>query len=184
MHFRQLAFMAGMINRTIVLPNVGGSRLGACQEHDFSLYYSEQWAKDNSQYFRYITMSDFKAWLKERNALGVRAKSQTLHIHLGRSQHKNLGETDNCLAPLMNMNTLPERSLYLQDSGNAQRRRPYQKIIREFLTGKTTNTALVDDDVQDDNGISQKHRQRQYTEDDFSFVTQNLEVLSVYYDRR
>lgn len=56
MHFRQLAFLSGMLNRTVVLPNVAGSRLGACLEHDFDFYYSSQWAVDHADYFSTISM--------------------------------------------------------------------------------------------------------------------------------
>ncbi|KAI8143212.1 hypothetical protein BJV82DRAFT_668848 [Fennellomyces sp. T-0311] len=153
MHFRQLAFMAGMINRTIVLPQVGGSRLGACLEHDFGFYYSEDWAPSNADHFSYIAMDKFTAWVKERKAVGFPSTSQTFHVHLSRD-HKQIGESDNCFAPLMDNARFSEKSIYLHDSGNVRRRKKYQKIIKDFFTEKDPK------------------------------ASDEPEVMSVYYDRR
>lgn len=170
MHFRQLAFTAGAINRTIVLPNVGGSRLGACLPHDFSFYYSTQWARDHSDSFSHITMADFLAWVKERKALGLPATSQNLHIHLGRG-HKQMGESANCIEPLMDM-ALPDRRLYLEDSSNVRRRRKYESIIQDFLTGQPTERPAEEVNPEAVDELS------------LESLMGSLEVLSIYYDRR
>ncbi|KAI9484390.1 hypothetical protein BDB00DRAFT_792912 [Zychaea mexicana] len=156
MHFRQLAFMAGMLNRTIVLPNVGGSRLGACLEHDFTFYYSKAWAHDNAEHFSHISLDKFSAWVKERKAVGFPSTSQTFHVHLS-ADHKQIGETNNCFAPLMDSTGWPDKSIYLHDSGNVRRRKKYQKIFYDFFTEKEEHR------VDSDNAP---------------------EVMSVYYDRR
>ncbi|KAI9320423.1 hypothetical protein BX666DRAFT_2024080 [Dichotomocladium elegans] len=132
MHFRQLAFASGLVNRTLVLPNVGESRIGACMNHSFSFYYSSQWAVDNEQYFSHITMESFIAWIKERLAVGVPATSQTLHIHLDKN-HPQLVEPPNCFEDFLNSTAHPERTLYLQDSSNPKRHKSIQKKILKFL---------------------------------------------------
>ncbi|KAI9273041.1 hypothetical protein BDA99DRAFT_533866 [Phascolomyces articulosus] len=160
MHFRQLAFMAGMLNRTIVLPNVGGSRLGACLKNDFTFYYSNTWAQDNQEHFQHISMENFTSWVKERKAVGFPVASQTFHVHLS-ADHKQIGETDNCLAPLMDFSQWHDKSIYLHDSGNIRRRQKYQRILYDFFAGNEEDDELK---VEDDNYIP--------------------EVMSVYYDRR
>ena len=154
--------MAGMLNRTIVLPNVRGSRLGACLDNDFTFYYSSTWAEENQEHFQHVTMENFTSWIKERKAVGFPVTSQTFHVHLS-ADHKQIGETDNCFAPLMDFTQWHEKSIYLHDSGNIRRRKKYQKILYEFFAGKEE----VDDDefkVEGDNDVP--------------------EVMSVYYDRR
>lgn len=41
-HIEQLAKLALGLNRTLVLPNVGKSRAGACYRYDFEVYYDQQ----------------------------------------------------------------------------------------------------------------------------------------------
>ncbi|KAI7853936.1 hypothetical protein BDC45DRAFT_569486 [Circinella umbellata] len=163
MHLRQLAFMAGMLNRTIVLPNVGGSRLGACLDNDFTFYYSNTWADENQEHFQHITLRNFTSWMKERKAVGFPVTSQTFHVHLS-ADHKQIGETDNCLAPLMDFTQWHEKSIYLHDSGNIRRRKKYQRILYEFFAGKEEEENDDEFKVEDDNDVP--------------------EVMSVYYDRR
>ncbi|KAI9307520.1 hypothetical protein BJ944DRAFT_261801 [Cunninghamella echinulata] len=164
MHFRQLAFMSGLVNRTIILPNVGGSRLGACLPHDFEFYYSLKWAQDNKQHFNYITMNDFKQWLLERQAIQRPATSQSMHIHVNLRSHAL--EPKNCFEQdlLLNMDGLPERRLYLNETANPTRRVYYENAVKEFFLGMHHD--------QDTGEIIQDN------------ITKNMEVLSVYYDRR
>ncbi|CAO3646577.1 unnamed protein product [Cunninghamella blakesleeana] len=164
MHFRQLAFMSGLVNRTIILPNVGGSRLGACLPHDFEFYYSLKWANQNKEHFNYITMNEFKQWLLERQAIHRPATSQSMHIHVNLRSHAL--ESRNCFADdlLLNMEGLPERRLYLNETANPTKRIYYQNAVKDFFLGihhdSETNESIKDD------------------------ITDNMEVLSVYYDRR
>ncbi|CDH54920.1 hypothetical protein RO3G_11163 [Lichtheimia corymbifera JMRC:FSU:9682] len=132
MHFRQLAFLSGMLNRTVVLPNVGGSRLGACLEHDFDFYYSSQWAVDHADDFSTISMENFSSWVKERLAVGFPATSQTFHVHLD-LDHKQLQEPSNCFADWMDTSR-PDRRIYLHDTGNARRRKGYQDVLYNFFS--------------------------------------------------
>ncbi|KAI8079844.1 uncharacterized protein BX664DRAFT_352999 [Halteromyces radiatus] len=164
MHFRQLAFMSGLVNRTVVLPNVGGSRLGACLENDFEFYYSRSWAINNQEHFQHITMSDFKQWLLERHAIDRPATSQSMHIHVNLRGHAV--EPENCFASqqLLNMNGLPERRLYLNETANPLRRLYYEDAVKDFFLGiyRDSDTG---ESVQDE-------------------ITDKIEVLGVYYDRR
>jgi hypothetical protein len=79
-HLRHISFAAGLANRTVVLPNVGGSRLGGCKKYDFSLYYDMDWTISNRQYFHSITMDDYKLWLQERQRIGMPASSNLFII--------------------------------------------------------------------------------------------------------
>lgn len=174
MHFRQLAFLSGVVNRTIVLPNVGGSRLGACLDHDFELYYSPAaWTQQlllnsTDHHFQYISLHEFRTWVKERKAIGLPATSQNLHVHLARN-HRQLGESENCFEPLLDMKG--ERHLYLEDSSNPGRREPYQDIVVEFLTGKPTPEPAEEEGDR-------------LEPSELETLMRELEVLSVYYDRR
>ncbi|KAL1916909.1 uncharacterized protein VTP21DRAFT_5106 [Calcarisporiella thermophila] len=61
-HFQQLATLAIRLNRTVVLPNAGSGRLGACRRFPFSHYY------DNTTLsFPFVTQAEFEQWAKLRN---------------------------------------------------------------------------------------------------------------------
>lgn len=164
MHFRQLAFLSGLVNRTVILPNVGGSRLGACLGHDFEFYYSRRWAIDHQSDFQHITMTDFKQWLVERQAIDRPATSQSMHIHVNLRGHAV--EPTNCFAQqnLLNMIGLPERRLYLNETSNPLKRLYYQDAVKDFFLGIYRDA---------DSGQSVQDQ-----------ITDKIEVLSVYYDRR
>ncbi|KAI8381523.1 uncharacterized protein BYT42DRAFT_494449 [Radiomyces spectabilis] len=158
MHFRQLAFMAGMANRTIVLPNVGRSRLGACLEHDFSFYYSEEWARKNGEHFKYITMTDFRAWLAERQEAKPRSQHMYIHLDQGRVQ---MPEVDNCFASQLDIAPGSEQRLYLHETSNTAKRAQFERQVKAFLLGNPKPSRETDVDRY-----------------------QHIEVLSVFYDRR
>lgn len=164
MHFRQLAFLSGLVNRTVILPNVGGSRLGACLGHDFEFYYSRRWAIDHQSDFQHITMTDFKQWLIERQAIDRPATSQSMHIHVNLRGHAV--EPTNCFAQqnLLNMIGLPERRLYLNETANPRKRLYYQDAVKDFFLGIYRDA---------DSGQSVQDQ-----------ITDKIEVLSIYYDRR
>lgn len=80
-HVRHFAFTAGLLNRTLILPNVENSRIGSCLSHPFDYYYDVKWADSNSDSFKYITMDNFKAWLIERKKYQVPASDQLMSIY-------------------------------------------------------------------------------------------------------
>ena len=61
MHFTQILELAGHLNRTLVLPNVGNSRLGACLEWDFATYYDVDALLDGD--LDVLSMADFEWWV-------------------------------------------------------------------------------------------------------------------------
>ncbi|CAG8666324.1 640_t:CDS:2, partial [Paraglomus occultum] len=66
MHFRSIVGLALRLNRTIVLPNVGGSRLGACLAHPFDYYYDMDGLRKQFPQLKFILLADFKKWTRER----------------------------------------------------------------------------------------------------------------------
>ncbi|CAO3670577.1 unnamed protein product [Umbelopsis ramanniana] len=161
MHFRQLAFTAGLINRTVVLPNVGNSRLGACTGHEFGFYYSHEWLDNNREHFKYITLQHFKAWLEERKAVGVKPTSQDITLQLEPTRRHFSDDQVNCWQPWLNMENYPPRHLDLADRESSSGLEIQNKIV-SFLRGQPT-----------EDEIKQSVR-----------VSSDLDVLSVFYDRR
>ncbi|CAA7269483.1 unnamed protein product [Cyclocybe aegerita] len=66
-HFMQIAQLAKALNRTLVLPNVGKSKIGACFKWPFSSYYDMDSLVDSGDGGRegIMELDDFKAWLEE-----------------------------------------------------------------------------------------------------------------------
>lgn len=161
MHFRQLAFTAGLVNRTIVLPNVGNSRLGACHGHEFGFYYSHEWLDNNREHFQYITLQHFKAWLEERKAVGGKPTSQDITIQLEPTRRHFSDDQVNCWQPWLNMEDRPRQHLDLADRESSSGQEIQNKIV-SFLQGQPT-----------EDEVKQQVR-----------ISNDLDVLSVFYDRR
>ena len=134
MHLRHLSFTAGLVNRTIVLPNVAGSRIAACLPYDFEYYYDIEWAKDNANHFNYITMQDFKKYLEERKSMGVPVIDQVLTVydlqaHKGKSPPSQQ-KVKHCLQEYT-ISQSEYDSVMTWDVNHASRRR--EKLLVQFL---------------------------------------------------
>ena len=71
MHLTQLVHLATALNRTLVLPNVGKSRLGTCGKWSFEAYYdtgslARQLKDVSGGNEKLMLMDDFKTWLDMR----------------------------------------------------------------------------------------------------------------------
>ncbi|TCD62483.1 hypothetical protein EIP91_006804 [Steccherinum ochraceum] len=85
MHLSQVLDLARALNRTLVLPNVGKSRIGACGRWEFDVYYDvgsfvrkgsiEE--KDRTRVRKVMLMDDFKTWLEMRP---VRPSGQVVFV--------------------------------------------------------------------------------------------------------
>ncbi|KAI0081017.1 hypothetical protein K474DRAFT_1657201 [Panus rudis PR-1116 ss-1] len=72
MHLLQVLELATALNRTLVLPNVGRSRIGACGRWEFEVYYDiasfvgPRKDEDRGRVRKVMLMDDFKTWLEMR----------------------------------------------------------------------------------------------------------------------
>ncbi|KAI9012636.1 hypothetical protein CLU79DRAFT_769441 [Phycomyces nitens] len=126
--------MGGLVNRTIVLPNVKNSRLGACLRHPFDFYYSNSWGKQNKDHFNTITMADFTAWLTERKALGHAGINRNIHIRVDPTTGNPYMSPQNCLDPLLAPRDLPDRLLLMKEHRQPELRLDIERQVFEFLT--------------------------------------------------
>ena len=79
MHLMQVVHLAAALNRTLVLPNVGKSRIGGCGKWPFDAYYdvpsfARQVQDTLGVYQKMVPMDDFKTWLD------MRPDSPTAHM--------------------------------------------------------------------------------------------------------
>jgi hypothetical protein len=102
MHFRSFVNLAQALDRTMVLTNVGSSRINSCQNFTFGFYYNAKALQDMFPNVKFISQKDFQNWLKER-----RRKPNTEHAYIlpGESDYKmelikpypDILRTKNCL---------------------------------------------------------------------------------------
>ncbi|GBC02181.1 hypothetical protein RclHR1_00450016 [Rhizophagus clarus] len=85
MHFRSFVNLAQALDRTMVLTNVGSSRINSCQNFTFGFYYNIKALQDMFPDVKFISQKDFQNWLKER-----RRKPNTEHAYIlpGESNYK------------------------------------------------------------------------------------------------
>lgn len=85
MHLSQVLDFARALNRTLVLPNVGKSRIGACGRWEFDVYYDvgsfvrkgSVTEEDRTRVRKVMLMDDFKTWLEMRP---VRPSGQVVFV--------------------------------------------------------------------------------------------------------
>ena len=65
LHIKSLTILAQETDRVLVLPNVGNSRLCACQSYNFDYYYSIEAMRRSSPNITFITQSQFILWNQE-----------------------------------------------------------------------------------------------------------------------
>ncbi|KAI8378356.1 hypothetical protein BD560DRAFT_325468 [Blakeslea trispora] len=157
MHFRQLAFLAGQLNRTIVLPNVYQSHLGACLPYPFDFYYDPQWLEDHAHHFKYITMDKFKEWIEARHQASFVPTGQEIYIQ-GSQKSKLLKRIKNCLHDLFDFSQRPVVNYQFFDHA----RPPKDINLNQIMT------SLLSD-------------QARYHE---SALDEPVDVIHLYYDRR
>ena len=76
-HLVQLLELARALNRTLVLPNVGKNRVGACRRWRFGVYYDEQALPSGNGSSGVIQQDRFKAWV---DSLAVPPSSQLVSV--------------------------------------------------------------------------------------------------------
>ncbi|KAG1440506.1 hypothetical protein G6F56_011893 [Rhizopus delemar] len=162
MHFRQLAFLAGKIGRTIVLPNVHGSRLGGCLSNPFDFYYDQEtWLVSNKEHFNYITMKDFKAWIKERQQAGARPSAQEIHLQ-GNEESRLLERETNCFQSDFDFSDRPISSYQIPD------------LLRPKKKNKMNITRIMMSVLSDE---ARRHEYLGYSD-------KPVDVINILYDRR
>ncbi|GAA5807284.1 hypothetical protein MFLAVUS_000641 [Mucor flavus] len=169
LHFRQLAFMAGKIGRTIVLPNVYNSHFGSCLPNTFDFYYDKSWLDTNQNRFHYITMKDFKLWISERQEAGVVPTGQ--EIYMQRSQRSRLLKNiKNCFRDAFDFSGRPTVNYQILDRPVPPKNMNLTDIIMKLLSDEARQHEYIDQSL---------------INADFPHVeTPPVDVINLFYDRR
>ncbi|RIA95655.1 hypothetical protein C1645_460168 [Glomus cerebriforme] len=92
LHLRSLTYLARSLNRIMVLPNVGNSRMNCCAPFSFEFYYDLEEMKKMFPNVKFMTQQTFKEWTKE-----LLIKPDTLHtwfIEDGRNDSYSIRDHD------------------------------------------------------------------------------------------
>lgn len=178
LHFRQLAFLAGKVGRTIVLPNVYNSHMGSCLPHPFSFYYDLKWLDGNKKHFNYITMEDFKAWLLERHYAGAIPSGQEIYMQ-GTRKSRLLKKIKNCFSDSFDFSGRPTVSYQLQDHQD-QRHINITDIMMDLFSDKARQHEYLDGTIQSPSmpGAAKKFKVQT------GASSPPVDVINLFYDRR
>ncbi|KAG1821599.1 uncharacterized protein BJ212DRAFT_908098 [Suillus subaureus] len=69
LHLHQLAILASSLNRTLVLPNVGNNRIGACSKWPFNSYYDVDLFRSALPAINTLPFTVFNSWSETRPVL-------------------------------------------------------------------------------------------------------------------
>ncbi|KAF8625240.1 hypothetical protein AX17_006906 [Amanita inopinata Kibby_2008] len=78
LHFSQLVHLARALNRTLILPNVGKSRMGVCFGWDFEVYYDISGLDELG--VQYARLDVLKAWIDDRASRRHSTSGQLLFL--------------------------------------------------------------------------------------------------------
>ncbi|KAI9484224.1 MAG: hypothetical protein EXX96DRAFT_617168 [Benjaminiella poitrasii] len=190
LHFRQLAFLAGKLDRIIVLPNVYNSHLGSCLSHPFRFYYDHSWLDEmeNKGHFKYITMDEFKAWLLERHYAGAIPTGQEIHLQ-GTRKSRLLERVTNCFRPSFDFSGRPIVKYKVLDHHN-QYDLNITDIMMNLLGDKARAYEYFDDGghlfstVNDDYSIGDYGIVNEKSATDSTRPSPPVDVINLFYDRR
>ncbi|OBZ88936.1 hypothetical protein A0J61_03023 [Choanephora cucurbitarum] len=157
MHFRQLAFLAGQLNRTIVLPNVYHSHMGSCLPYSFDFYYDQEWLDRNDKHFKYITMAAFKQWIEARHQESAIPTGQEIYVQ-GSRKSKLLKRIKNCFYQAFDFSQRPVVNYQFLD---------HSKVPKDINLNKVMTSLLSD---------QARHHE--------SALEEPVDVINLYYDRR
>ncbi|GBB93387.1 hypothetical protein RclHR1_02160013 [Rhizophagus clarus] len=76
-HLRSFTYLAESLNRIMVLPNVGHSRINCCNKFPFEFYYDLEKTREMFPKVKFMTQETFKNWTNE-----LLIKPNTLHTWL------------------------------------------------------------------------------------------------------
>ncbi|KAI9299862.1 hypothetical protein BJ944DRAFT_258032 [Cunninghamella echinulata] len=171
-HFRQLAFLSGKIKRTIVLPNVDSSHLGACRKQPFDFYYGDEWLKKNSGHFNYITMQQFKQWLHERHNVKAIPTGQEIFLEIDLN-FPHLSKAVNCFKDQFDFTHRPRSHFPIDDPETVSRRSGnFTEMFINILKDETRQKEYLAQRLKDNSIVKN------------SKLNSELDVIHLYYDRR
>ncbi|KAG1804926.1 uncharacterized protein HD556DRAFT_491574 [Suillus plorans] len=87
LHLHQLAILASSLNRTLVLPNVGNNRMGACSKWSFDLYYDVDPLRSALPAISTLPFTVFNNWSETRSILPT---SRTISFSVSKSGERDL----------------------------------------------------------------------------------------------
>ncbi|CAG8440012.1 6870_t:CDS:2 [Diversispora eburnea] len=82
LHFRSFTQLSEALNRTMVLTNVGHSRIEACKPFTFDFYYNVKKLKEEFPNVKFIEQSKFLNWVEERNLVNVPPDAEKIPLQL------------------------------------------------------------------------------------------------------
>ncbi|CAG8816405.1 14415_t:CDS:2, partial [Cetraspora pellucida] len=84
-HIRLYTQLTRTLNRILVLPNVGNSKIRACSLYPFDFYYDLKAFQEDYPDIRFITQNEFFEWTKERKIQPIAQHSSMIQDGLNKS---------------------------------------------------------------------------------------------------
>ncbi|GBB93386.1 hypothetical protein RclHR1_02160012 [Rhizophagus clarus] len=131
-HFLSFIQLAEKLNRSVVLTNVGGSHIFACQPFPFEFYYDVKKLQKRFPNVHFITQKEFQDWTKER-----KEKPDTFHgfITMEKNHSTSVEYVQPYVEKLNLLNCLRLFNLKLNDS----------TIFKDIYLSKGKNLEIFED---------------------------------------
>lgn len=154
--------------------------MGSCLAQPFQFYYDLGWLDDNSSYFSYITMDDFKAWILARHYAGAVPSGQEIYMQ-GTRNSRLLKKVKNCFQDSFDFSGRPSVSYQFADHQD-QRHINVTNLMMNLLSDEAreheyldnANNFIMTDEDSGSNGARNRAR----------MSSPPVDVLNLFYDRR
>ncbi|CAG8560540.1 15176_t:CDS:1, partial [Racocetra fulgida] len=139
-HLKTFSYIAGILDRTMVLTNVGRSRIESCNQLPFKFYYNLNALRKLFPNVNFISQWEFESWSRNRFE---KPSIQHLHFSHGDSLIPLLEHVDPIIEPVTHVNCFNKFDIKFDDSTIFQRILINSEILSQVNDGNDSSTLLI-----------------------------------------
>ncbi|CAG8753675.1 26921_t:CDS:2 [Dentiscutata erythropus] len=139
-HLKTFSHIAGILDRTMVLTNVGRSRIESCNQFPFEFYYNLNALRNLFPKVNFISQLDFENWSRNR------FKKPTIqHLHLSHddSLMPILEQVNPIIEPVTHINCFNKFDLKFDNIAKFQRISINSEVLLQVNDGNDSSTLLI-----------------------------------------
>ncbi|CAG8462868.1 1508_t:CDS:2 [Cetraspora pellucida] len=139
-HLKTFSHMAGILDRTMVLTNVGRSRIESCNQFPFEFYYNLNALRKLFPNVNFISQWEFESWSRHRFE---KPSIQHLHFSHGDSLMPLLEHIDPIIEPVTHVSCFNKFDIKFDDSTIFQRILINSEFLSQVNDWNDSSTSLI-----------------------------------------
>ncbi|CAG8731524.1 24785_t:CDS:2 [Gigaspora margarita] len=139
-HLKTFSHIAGILNRTMVLTNVGRSRIESCNQFPFEFYYNLNALRKLLPNVNFISQLEFESWFRNRFE---KPSIQHLHFSHGDSLMPLLEHVNPIIEPVTYISCFNKFNMRFDHSAIFQRIFINSEVLFQVNDGNDSSTLLI-----------------------------------------